>query len=93
MFIQAPPSVTAVRYFTYCTASRRSFSLRYENDGIELPGIPRVIVGENLTFMGEEELLRNRGVQLEVVNDARCVELMREFIRTRPALWNEDIGE
>jgi creatinine deaminase len=60
---------------------------------ILLYGIPRVIIGENQTFLGEEELLRSRGVELEVVQDARCIELMREFIRTRPALWNEDIGE
>jgi cytosine deaminase len=60
---------------------------------ILLYGIPRVIIGENQTFLGEEELLRSRGVQLEVVQDARCIELMREFIRTRPQLWNEDIGE
>lgn len=60
---------------------------------ILLYGIPRVIIGENQTFLGEEALLRSRGVELEVVQDARCLELMREFIRTRPALWNEDIGE
>ena len=54
--------------------------------------IPRVIVGENVTFLGEEELLRSRGVALEVVQDARCIELMRNFIRDNPALWNEDIG-
>jgi len=54
--------------------------------------IPRVIVGENVTFMGEEELLRSRGVIVEVVQDARCIELMRTFIRENPALWNEDIG-
>lgn len=60
---------------------------------ILLYGIPRVIIGENQTFLGEEALLRSRGVELEVVQDARCLELMREFIRARPALWNEDIGE
>jgi cytosine/creatinine deaminase len=60
---------------------------------ILLYGIPRVIVAENRTFMGEEELLRSRGVQVEVVDDERCVELMRRFIEARPELWNEDIGE
>ncbi len=60
---------------------------------ILLYGIPRVVIGENQTFLGEEALLRSRGVQLEVVQDPRCIELMREFIRTRPQLWNEDIGE
>ena len=54
--------------------------------------IPRVVVGENVTFRGEEGLLRSRGVELTVLQDARCIELMRRFIRERPALWNEDIG-
>jgi len=54
--------------------------------------IPRVVVGENLTFMGEEELLRSRGVAVEVLQDPRCVELMRRFIADNPAIWNEDIG-
>jgi cytosine/creatinine deaminase len=60
---------------------------------ILLYGIPRVVIGENVTFRGEEELLRERGVVLEVVQDARCIELMQRFIRQQPALWNEDIGE
>jgi len=60
---------------------------------ILLYGIPRVVVGENVTFVGEEAWLRSRGVTVEVVNDPRCVELMRKFIAARPALWNEDIGE
>ena len=60
---------------------------------ILLYGIPRVVVGENRTFMGEEELLRARGVAVEVLDDAECVELMTRFIRERPELWNEDIGE
>jgi cytosine deaminase len=54
--------------------------------------IPRVVVGENVTFRGEEDLLLSRGVELTVLQDARCIELMRRFIRERPALWNEDIG-
>lgn len=60
---------------------------------ILLYGIPRVIVGENQTFMGEEALLRSRGVQVEVLQDATCVALMRDFIAARPELWHEDIGE
>jgi cytosine/creatinine deaminase len=60
---------------------------------ILLYGIPRVVVGENRNFMGEEELLRARGVQVEVVQNARCVELMRRFIDANPHLWNEDIGD
>jgi cytosine deaminase len=54
--------------------------------------IPRVIIGENVTFLGEEELLRSRGVLVEVLQEPRCIELMRNFIRDHPALWNEDIG-
>jgi cytosine/creatinine deaminase len=54
--------------------------------------IPRVIVGENVTFMGEEELLRSRGVIVEVLQDTRCIELMKQFILKNPSLWNEDIG-
>ncbi|MGH8090930.1 MAG: nucleoside deaminase [Rudaea sp.] len=54
--------------------------------------IPRVIVGENRTFMGDEDLLRSRGVHVEVVQDETCITMMREFIAARPELWNEDIG-
>ena len=60
---------------------------------ILLYGIPRVVIGENSTFMGEEDLLRSRGVAIEVVDDPACVRLMREFIAAHPELWNEDIGE
>lgn len=59
---------------------------------ILLYGIPRVIIGENRTFRGEEELLSGRGVLLEVRQDPTCIRLMTEFIRTHPDLWNEDIG-
>ena len=54
--------------------------------------IPRVIVGENRTFVGDEALLRSGGVRVDVVQDARWSELMTRFIRERPELWNEDIG-
>jgi creatinine deaminase len=59
---------------------------------ILLYGIPRVVVGENKTFLGDEELLRSRGVQVEVLQDPRCIELMTQFIERNPTLWNEDIG-
>lgn len=59
---------------------------------ILLYGIPRVVIGENRTFMGEEELLRSRGVEIEVLQDPECLELMRRFIAEQPRLWNEDIG-
>jgi len=60
---------------------------------ILLYGIPKVIIGENRTFMGAEDLLRSRGVEVVVVDDQRCVDLMTGFIEARPELWNEDIGE
>lgn len=59
---------------------------------ILLYGIPRVIVGEHRTFMGDEELLRARGVEVTVLDEPTCIRLMEEFIRVRPELWNEDIG-
>jgi cytosine deaminase len=55
--------------------------------------IPRVVIGENQSFLGDEALLRSRGVELTVVQDPRCVALMTKFIHDRPELWNEDIGE
>lgn len=60
---------------------------------ILLYGIPRVVVGESRTFMGEEELLRSRGVEVTVVDDPTCVSLMERMIAERSELWNEDIGE
>jgi cytosine/creatinine deaminase len=58
-----------------------------------LYGIPRVVVGEHRTFMGAEDQLRSRGVEVVVADDDECVALMQEFIAARPDLWNEDIGE
>jgi cytosine deaminase len=60
---------------------------------ILLYGIPKVVIGENQTFMGEEDLLRSRGVVIEVLQDPACVDLMRRFIASKPDVWNEDIGE
>ncbi|NYT24330.1 nucleoside deaminase [Alcaligenaceae bacterium] len=60
---------------------------------ILLYGIPKVVIGENQTFMGGEALLRDQGVELQVLQDETCVALMREFIQASPELWNEDIGE
>ncbi|ALT00531.1 nucleoside deaminase [Lacimicrobium alkaliphilum] len=60
---------------------------------ILLYGIPKVVIGENQTFMGEEELLQSRGVKLQVVQDKTCIALMEEFIQRNPDLWFEDIGE
>ena len=60
---------------------------------ILLYGIPRVVIGENRTFMGEEDLLRSRGVSVVVLQDPTCIELMADFIRANPKLWNEVIGK
>lgn len=60
---------------------------------ILLYGIPRVVIGENRTFLGEEELLRSRGVDVQVLQDPACIALMERFIAQHPELWNEDIGE
>lgn len=59
---------------------------------ILLYGIRHVVIGENSTFLGEEQLLKNRDVQLEVRHDEQCQALMRQFIEAHPQLWNEDIG-
>lgn len=55
--------------------------------------IPKIVIGENVTFRGPEDYLRSRGVDVVVVNDAECIDLMQSFIRKNPELWNEDIGE
>jgi len=60
---------------------------------ILLYGIPRVVIGENQTFMGEEEHLRARGVLVEVVQNQACIQMMQAFIASQPKVWNEDIGE
>jgi cytosine deaminase len=54
--------------------------------------IPRIVIGENVTFKGPEEYVRSQGVQLEVRQDPACIQLMRDFITAKPGLWNEDIG-
>lgn len=59
---------------------------------ILLYGIPRVVIGENQTFMGEEELLRQRGVNLEILQQPECIAMMKDFIKQSPEMWNEDIG-
>jgi len=59
---------------------------------ILLYGIPKVVIGENQTFKGSEKLLEKNGVEVEVVNNAQCIEMMQKFIEKNPSLWNEDIG-
>lgn len=58
-----------------------------------LYGIPKVVIGENKTFLGEEELLKSRGVEVKVLQDKECIDMMDKFCNTSPELWNEDIGE
>ncbi|QDH79984.1 nucleoside deaminase [Echinicola soli] len=60
---------------------------------ILLYGIPKVVIGENVTFKGEEALLSSRGVEVIVMDDKQCISLMTQFIRDQPTLWNEDIGK
>ncbi|HVT27316.1 MAG TPA: nucleoside deaminase [Lacipirellulaceae bacterium] len=55
--------------------------------------IPRIVIGESRTFRGPEDYVRSRGVEVEIVDDAECYQLMQDFISARPELWNEDIGE
>jgi cytosine deaminase len=55
--------------------------------------IPRIVIGENRNFMGAESLLESNGVELDVINDSSCIDMMSDFIRKNPELWNEDIGE
>lgn len=81
------------RIYRECTMYTTLSPCAMCSGAILLYGIPRVIIGENRSFMGEEELLRSRGVQLEVVQDSRCIERMERFIREHPELWREDIGE
>jgi cytosine deaminase len=82
-----PPAVyrTSVLYTTLSPCAMCS-------GAILLYGIPQVIVGENQTFVGEEDWLRSRGVALEVLQDRTCIDLMRRFIRDHLELWHEDIG-
>ena len=82
-----PPAIyrTSVLYTTLSPCAMCS-------GAVLLYGIPKVIAGENETFVGEEVLLRSRGVALEVLQDPACIDLMRRFIRDHPGLWNEDIG-
>jgi len=54
--------------------------------------IPHIVIGENVTFQGPEDYVRSQGVKIEIVQDAECIQLMRDFIAARPELWNEDIG-
>lgn len=82
------PAATYARSVLYTTLSPCAMC----SGAILLYRIPRIVVGENVSFRGEEDLLRARGVAVDVLQDARCIEIMRRFIREHPAIWNEDIG-
>ena len=60
---------------------------------LRLYQIPRVVIGENQTYLGDERLLKSSGIEIEVLQDPRCIQLMEEFIAAHPEMWNEDIGE
>lgn len=81
------------RVYRECTIYTTLSPCAMCSGAILLYGIPGVIVGENRTFVGEEALLRGRGVTVEVLQDPRCQELMARFIAAQPTLWAEDIGE
>ena len=80
------------RVYRECTLYTTLSPCAMCSGAILLYGIPRVIVGENLSFTGEEELLRSRGVDVRVLQDDACVQMMAGFIRHKPEIWNEDIG-
>ena len=82
------PAVVYTRSVLYTTLSPCAMC----SGAILLYRIPRIVVGENVTFRGEEDLLRNRGVIVDVLQDASCIERMQRFIRDHPEIWNEDIG-
>ena len=81
------------RVYRECTIYTTLSPCSMCSGAIMLYGIPRVVIGENVSFLGEEALLRSRGVELSVLDDARCKQLMAGFMRDQPTLWNEDIGE
>lgn len=83
------PAVVYKESVIYTTLSPCSMC----SGAILLYGIPKVVIGENQTFMGEESYLKSRGLQIEVLQDQTCIDLMNRFIATKPTIWNEDIGK
>ena len=80
-------------FYRQCTLYTTLSPCAMCSGAIRLYRIPRVVIGENRTFCGEEAWLRSQGVALEVMDDPRCIALMTQFIAASPQLWNEDIGE
>ena len=83
----------SARVYRECTIYTTLSPCAMCSGAILLYGIPRVVIGENQTFLGEEELLKSRGVIVEVLQDETCIGMMADFIRSNPQLWHEDIGE
>jgi len=83
----------SAEFYRSCTLYTTLSPCSMCSGAILLYGIPRVVIGENLSFVGEEEWLSTRGVQVQIIQDQRCVQLMREFVRSNPSLWAEDIGK
>jgi len=82
----------AARVYRECTLYTTLSPCAMCSGAILLYGVPRVVIGENLTFMGEESLLRSKGVDVQVLQSDACVQMMKAFITQKPGLWNEDIG-
>jgi creatinine deaminase len=80
------------RVYAQCTLYTTLSPCPMCSGAIRLYQIPRLVVGENVTFLGDEELLRQSGVKVEVLQNEECIRLMREFIAAKPELWHEDIG-
>src|SRR5262249_7596174 len=80
------------RVYRECTIYTTLSPCAMCSGAILLYGIPHVVIGENQTFLGEEALLRSRGVVIDVLQDESCIGLMTDFVRSHPELWNEDIG-
>ena len=81
------------RVYRQCTLYTTLSPCSMCSGAILLYGIPRVVIGENRSFMGEEKLLRDRGVEVRVFDNPECIDLMRRFMEQSPELWDEDIGE
>jgi cytosine deaminase len=80
------------RVYAQCTLYTTLSPCPMCSGAIRLYQIPLLVVGENVTFLGDEELLRQSGVKVEVLQNEECIRLMREFIAAKPELWHEDIG-
>ncbi len=80
-------------FYRQCTLYTTLSPCAMCSGAILLYGIKKVIIGENTSFLGEEDLLRSRGVELELLQDSRCIQMMQAFIAAQPGLWNEDIGK